>query len=493
MTDIGQPPKEVKRSRSKKVAAETVGNQPGYVRPYRCIANGCTKAFTRAEHLKRHQLNHNSGKIWRCITCSVTFVRKDLWQRHLRVSHETNDLYPPELDSVADEPNEASIHADSNTCAQSTSIEGINWVSSNSASLVDQSPRDASFQSPTAQYVSARVSDDYDELPGGCLPVAHDSISLWSSTFEESWIQEMEEWRSDFCTHQSTRFADTDMQWFFDNQQPLDLEQESYPAQEPQPSEPSKAIPLRDTGAITAEIYNVNGELPPVYLQELQSKVFVAKTGQFDPPSCGFRVCNALTDERRIELLMDLRNLTDVDLRDPIFSLNSMKHGIHLFCRNVNIEYAFIHHELICPSSQDNRQVIIDVFGEEPGPQLMWIIITLGWTLMRSDNNHESHMASKIQRTIRTSIINVKSPPPLLYLLTSASAPWIDKYTSFMDSPNLVFGALICKIPGNSRRVWVCLHVSWRSDRSMLLETLIDRLADFHPRPRGELTIGGIE
>jgi hypothetical protein len=411
MTDIGQPPKEVKRSRSRKVAAETVGSQPGYVRPYRCIANGCTKAFTRAEHLKRHQLNHSSGKIWRCIACSVTFVRKDLWQRHLRVSHEKNDLSPP-VDSVTVDTNGITIHADSNTYAQNTSIEGHNWGSSNSASIVDETPRDASFQSPMAQYVSANISDDYDGTPGVCLPVPHDSLSLWSSAFEESWIQEMEEWRSDFCTHQSTRFADIDMQWFFDNQQPLDLEQDRNPAQATQLSEPSTTIPLRDISAITAEIYNVNGELPPVYLQEVQSKIFVAKTGQFDPPSCGFRVCNALTDERRIELLMDLRNLTDVDLRDPIFSLNSMKQGIHLFCRNVNIEYAFLHHELICPSSQENRQVIADVFGEEPGPQLIWIIITLGWTLMRSDNNHESHMASKIQRVIRTSIINVKSPPP---------------------------------------------------------------------------------
>lgn len=406
MTDIRRPQKEGKRSRSKKVAAETVGSQPGYVRPYRCIANGCTKAFTRAEHLKRHQLNHSSGKIWRCITCSVTFVRKDLWQRHLRVSHGKDGLYPL-VDSVTVEPSGTTIHADSNTYAQSTSIQGLSWDSSNSASLVDQSLREASFQSPVAQCASANASDDYDGTPEACLPVPHDSIGLWSSAFEESWIQEMEEWRSDFCTHQSTRFADTDMQWFFDNQHTMDLEQERHPAQATQLSEPSKAKPLRDTAAITAEIYNVNGELPPVYLQELQSKIFVAKTGQFDPPSCGFRVCNALTDERRIELLMDLRNLTDVDLRDPIFSLNSMKQGIHLFCRNVNIEYAFIHHELICPSSQGNRQVIIDVFGEEPGPQLIWIIITLGWTLMRSDNKHESHMASKIQRAIRTSIINV--------------------------------------------------------------------------------------
>lgn len=408
MTKAKQPPLEAKRSRSKRVVAQA-GSQPGYVRPYRCVVDGCTKAFTRAEHLKRHQLNHNSGKIWRCITCSVTFVRKDLWQRHLRVSHEKNSPSPLDDSSLAD-PVETAFDVISEAYVQGASIEGSRWESNTSVSLLDESLRDASFQSPIGQDVSAKMSDEFDEIPETCLPVPHDSFGPWTTGFEASWIQEMEEWRSDFCTHQSTRFTDTDIQWFFDNQQPLSLEQEKDSVQGSQSFEYSKPTPLRDVSTITAEIYNVNGQIPPVYLQESQSKIFVAKTGEFDPPSCGFRVCNGLTNERRIELLMDLRNLSKVDLRDPIFSLNSMKQGIHLFCRNVNSEYAFVHHELICPSSPEHRQAIIDVFGEEPGSQLIWIIITLGWTLMRSDNNHEYHMASTIQRVIRTSIINVNLP-----------------------------------------------------------------------------------
>ena len=338
-------------------------------------------------------------------------MRKDLWRRHLRVSHENGDLSPLD-DPARTKPSETAFdNTVSEAYVQGTSIEGSRWDSNTSVSLLDESLRDASLQSQIEQDVSAKMSEEFEENPEACLPVTHDSFGLWTTSFEESWIQELEEWRSDFCTHQNTRFTDTDMQWFFDTQQPLELEQDS--VQRSQSLEHSNPAPLRDISTITSEIYNVNGQLPPVYLQESQSKIFVAKTGEFDPPSCGFQVCNGLTNERRIELLMDLRNISNFDLRDPIFSLNSMKQGIHLFCRNVNSEYAFVHHQFICPSSQEHRQAIIDVLGEEPGSQLIWIIITLGWSLMRSDNNHEYQMASTIQRVIRTSIINVNPHPPL--------------------------------------------------------------------------------
>lgn len=236
------------------------------------------------------------------------------------------------------------------------------------------------------------------------------------AAFEVTWVQELEDWRSEFSTNKNSRFADTDVDWFFQNQYLPNPDQESaQPQSRVLATQPTTAS-LADISTVVGENGKVNGCVPPALLQDLQSKVLVHKTGELEPPDCGFRICNALTHERRIELLMDLRNLMEIDHRDPIFSLNSMKHGIHLFCRNVPIEYPFLHQELLYPSCRESREAIVEVFGGESGPQLLWAAVTLGWALMRSDNNYESYMASKIQRAIRTSIINVCLNSPALHL-----------------------------------------------------------------------------
>lgn len=53
---------------------------------FACDYEGCTKSFTRAEHLSRHKLNHNPAVIYKCgwVGCDKTFVRSDLKDRHLR-------------------------------------------------------------------------------------------------------------------------------------------------------------------------------------------------------------------------------------------------------------------------------------------------------------------------------------------------------------------------------------------------------------------------
>lgn len=404
---MGHRKNEHKRSRSKKLSNESSGSRLAYARPYLCPHDGCTKSFTRAEHLKRHQLNHDSTKTWECVACGASFVRKDLWQRHLKVAHDMNESY------------HAAIHSNSSSHPE---ISGDSITSPSATMRMNPpSPAPVSKEPGTsAPWLALHVpsaSEDAETTPADKLQGIHGysppdlagefDDALWQAPFDASWVQEMEEWRSDVHTHQSTKFTDTDIQWFVDNQPYSDLSFDPDP-NVILPGSPSSTS-SRDTAIISAEIYNVNWQLPPVYLQDLQSKIFVAETGVFEAPTCGFRICNALTDERRIELLIDLRNLVDVDLQDPIFSLNSMKQGIHLFFRNVNIEYSFLHHEILIASSRESRQTILDVFGGEPGPQLSWVVITLGWALMKSNNNHEMHMASRIQRAIRNSIINVRS------------------------------------------------------------------------------------
>ncbi|EHK20030.1 uncharacterized protein TRIVIDRAFT_203114 [Trichoderma virens Gv29-8] len=72
--------------------SNTAGSGSGYKRASRkgaprrfvCDHAGCEKIYSRAEHLQRHQLNHNPKEIYRCDVgdCDQKFVRLDLLSRH---------------------------------------------------------------------------------------------------------------------------------------------------------------------------------------------------------------------------------------------------------------------------------------------------------------------------------------------------------------------------------------------------------------------------
>ncbi|RMZ82188.1 hypothetical protein DV738_g1805, partial [Chaetothyriales sp. CBS 135597] len=56
----------------------------GEKKRYYCTVTGCNRDYSRAEHLYRHQLNHNPKEIFRCkyAGCGRAFVRQDLCTRH---------------------------------------------------------------------------------------------------------------------------------------------------------------------------------------------------------------------------------------------------------------------------------------------------------------------------------------------------------------------------------------------------------------------------
>ncbi|KAH8602034.1 fungal-specific transcription factor domain-containing protein [Bisporella sp. PMI_857] len=58
---------------------------------FACGFPGCTKSFTRAEHLHRHALNHNEGNGTACHRCSAVFKRRDLLERHMARHKEKDD------------------------------------------------------------------------------------------------------------------------------------------------------------------------------------------------------------------------------------------------------------------------------------------------------------------------------------------------------------------------------------------------------------------
>ncbi|RDW60404.1 uncharacterized protein DSM5745_10862 [Aspergillus mulundensis] len=54
-------------------------------RVHACEHPGCQKVFTRAEHKRRHELNHNPEALYRCTQtgCKKSFHRSDLLARHM--------------------------------------------------------------------------------------------------------------------------------------------------------------------------------------------------------------------------------------------------------------------------------------------------------------------------------------------------------------------------------------------------------------------------
>lgn len=136
--------------------------------------------------------------------------------------------------------------------------------------------------------------------------------------------------------------------------------------------------------------------------------------------SCRFRMCrSALTEKRRLELLTMFDQMPEFDLSDPVFSFNSMKHGIHLYGSHMSHDYPIFHHSILSPDPE-NAQNIDEFYGEAAPIELTWAIITLGWTSRLSDTEHEYQMACKIQRVLRKFVINVSvsiSSPKLINLV----------------------------------------------------------------------------
>jgi hypothetical protein len=69
-------------------------SRKGAPRRFSCQYAGCDKIYSRAEHLQRHQLNHNPREIYHCDVsgCDQKFVRLDLLDRHKK---RHKDSYTP--------------------------------------------------------------------------------------------------------------------------------------------------------------------------------------------------------------------------------------------------------------------------------------------------------------------------------------------------------------------------------------------------------------
>ncbi|KAB5529037.1 fungal-specific transcription factor domain-containing protein [Coniochaeta sp. 2T2.1] len=84
-------------------------SRKGAPRRFTCDFAGCDKMYSRAEHLQRHQLNHEPKEIFRCDVggCDQRFVRSDLLARH-RKRHTTSYIPRNRAPSFSSPPKDTS-------------------------------------------------------------------------------------------------------------------------------------------------------------------------------------------------------------------------------------------------------------------------------------------------------------------------------------------------------------------------------------------------
>ncbi|KAK9320853.1 fungal-specific transcription factor domain-containing protein [Lipomyces orientalis] len=102
------PVKKKKKAKSRK----------GLEKIFVCEVSGCSKSFTRLEHLGRHRLNHSPKEIYTCSWpgCTKSFVREDLRLRHVERHRKRNsvneDSQPPDESSAPSQPDRARSQED---------------------------------------------------------------------------------------------------------------------------------------------------------------------------------------------------------------------------------------------------------------------------------------------------------------------------------------------------------------------------------------------
>ncbi|KAL1852692.1 hypothetical protein Plec18170_005827 [Paecilomyces lecythidis] len=137
-------------------------------RVHACEFPGCNKVFTRAEHRRRHELNHNPEASFPCRYegCRKAFHRPDLLARHME-RHELDAQSEGNMSRHWKQPSQSSILSDSSSAADTiptcTGADTLPVVSSGSMSI----------GSIVAPGVHPDLANDYP-LPWGGMEIPMD-------------------------------------------------------------------------------------------------------------------------------------------------------------------------------------------------------------------------------------------------------------------------------------------------------------------------------
>ena len=146
------------------------------MKKHACEYPGCDKAFTRAEHLRRHSLNHETASHgYTCQRCFTHFSRPDLLSRHMS-RHAKKDA-EADFGSLFtfSKPYHEHISCNSsnlrgNPCA---GIQGFreDWISINNLKLPDMVHAFAGFHIPelSSPFIGPTKSHQYRGVLVGCV------------------------------------------------------------------------------------------------------------------------------------------------------------------------------------------------------------------------------------------------------------------------------------------------------------------------------------
>ncbi|KAL3465224.1 fungal-specific transcription factor domain-containing protein [Aspergillus heterothallicus] len=356
-----------------------------------CDFPGCDKTFTRAEHLRRHSLNHQTASNgFTCPRCSVHFTRPDLLSRHM-LRHAKKDAEAggagkgiletrkrtrrAEDGSIVTRPPKRTRAKPGISMSMSTALSSSSCSISVASSMLDFTPRGAPVSPPGSASEpcssSALSLDETDPdpllapmMPGGPFEPFVEPIPGQFDAADGSWgvgFASDDLFALDTATDFNLPFAATqNYNWLFDvaslddafHHLELPLGPDLVPFTEPVHADPMLDLNFDlDLGAFPGPDFNQDGSSVL-----LQAASFVERAGDLDwmtgAPSVPLDslVHPQITDDARRGILTLITQSPPVDIHgqplnldSPLLSLSALQTYCDLFFTRFNTTYPLIH------------------------------------------------------------------------------------------------------------------------------------------------------
>ncbi|RDW56660.1 hypothetical protein BP6252_14073 [Coleophoma cylindrospora] len=325
---------------------------------------------------ERQENTDQNVQVWTCKTCLSTFVRRDLWRRHWRITHHAE---PP--------PDDAS--------GQLRQGQTPRRFSRSTASLKHHESLDQNY-APCLAFGAGIDVDAGSVLEGANaseIELTEGTEETEERTYDPAQGLELDwqSWIVDGRVDGQTD-ASVDLSWLFGK----DLNDEQLQHRD--------SNQMENRTILDDHLAN-SPDHPTAVDLILQCSRQVAVLSY---PSCEFRICHALSVEHRRELV-EMLGINVTDIEPNVLALSSLRHGVHIYWRFLSKEFPILHHQVVCPS-KEHRKILEESFELHSPPELVWAIITFGWSILEGEN-HEIYRqtAARIQEMLIKRIITHRS------------------------------------------------------------------------------------